>query len=421
MAEGQGIQVLVRVRPPNERERSANRFCVEVDAAKKAVVLSRCCLVCCLPLPLLLRCRSPSSTWCGLTRSCVSASSCSRVEGKTAQYVYDHVAGRDSSQADVFDNVGLPMCESVLQGYNATIFAYGQTGAGKTFTMMGSDSGTADEEDSRGLVQRVFDCLFQRIDDMKSSAENVEVQCKCSYLEIYNEQVTDLLCEGAVPIVIRDDPKKGVIVDGATHTVVKSTADTLAALNVGQQNRRVAATCMNKESSRSHCVFTLYLQTSTASEGVTRRCFSRFNLIDLAGSERQKQTQATGDRLKEANNINRSLSALGNVIMSLANNNGHVPYRDSKLTFMLKDSIGGNSKTCIIACCSPADMCYDETQVVCLCVLNVCARGGRDRSGRGGAGGGGRGKQECAKGRAVTSCHGQWARGDELSRAMGAR
>ena len=279
--------------------------------------------------------------------------------------MYDQVAASESSQASIFDDVGRPMCESVLEGYNATIFAYGQTGAGKTFTMMGVDGGGVDDQDSRGLVQRVFDYLFQRIEAMhcQASGDKVEVKCKCSYLEIYNEQVTDLLSEGAIPILIRDDPKKGgIVVDGATHTPVKTTSDTLAALNMGQQNRRVAATCMNKESSRSHCVFTLYLETSRTSDGVTTRCFSRFNMIDLAGSERQKQTQATGDRLKEANNINRSLSALGNVIMSLASNNGHVPYRDSKLTFMLKDSIGGNSKTCIIACCSPAEMCYDETQ-----------------------------------------------------------
>ncbi len=272
----------------------------------------------------------------------------------------DQVAGRDGTQEGIFESVGKPMCESVLQGYNATIFAYGQTGAGKTFTMMGSGEGAVGE--NQGLIQRVFDHLFKRIAELEKGEGKIEVSCKCSYLEIYNEQVTDMLSEGSSGIVIRDDPKKGgIVVEGATNTVVKSSADTLSALSIGQQNRHVAATCMNKESSRSHSVFTLYLQTSAVRDGVTTRRFSRFNLIDLAGSERQKQTQATGDRLKEAMNINRSLSALGNVIMALANNNGHVPYRDSKLTFMLKDSIGGNSKTCIIACCSPAEACYDET------------------------------------------------------------
>ena len=138
-------------------------------------------------------------------------------------------------------------------------------------------------------------------------------------------------------------PDAGTAADGLVR---------LQALALGSQNRKVAATCMNKESSRSHCCFALSVQITTKEDGTTTRKFSRFNLIDLAGSERQRATNATGDRLKEANNINRSLSALGNVIMALANSNGHVPYRDSKLTFMLKDSIGGNSKTCIIANCS---------------------------------------------------------------------
>ena len=368
--------MLVRVRPANEKERFANRFCVDVDDEKRAVLLAN------------------------------------RAENKTAHFVYDQVTGRDGTQAGIFESVGKPMCESVLQGYNCCVFAYGQTGAGKTFTMMG-DGADSEDPHSRGLIQRVFDHLFTRIAELQEGESKIDVTCTCSYLEIYNEQVTDLLSQGqgsGSPPIIRDDPKtRSIVIEGAVKTPVKSSADTLQALTLGQQNRKVAATNMNKESSRSHCVFTLYLQSSCVSDGVTSRRFSRFNLIDLAGSERQKQTQATGDRLKEANNINRSLSALGNVIMSLANNNGHVPYRDSKLTFMLKvllclvegclcshattplgddgspslsasllstslswslsykpictwqDSIGGNSKTSIIACVSPAESCYDET------------------------------------------------------------
>lgn len=184
---------------------------------------------------------------------------------------------------------------------------------------------------------------------------------KASYLEIYNENVTDLLSDKATSITIRDDPRRGVAVEGATELPVKSSTDTYNALLVGSQNRKTGATCMNKESSRSHSVFVLQLCLKSSKDGVTTRKFSRFNLIDLAGSERQKHTNTTGDRLKEANNINRSLSALGNVIMSLANSNPHVPYRDSKLTFILKDSIGGNSKTWIIANISPADICVEET------------------------------------------------------------
>ena len=297
--------MLVRVRPANEKERFANRFCVDVDDEKRAVLLAN------------------------------------RAENKTAHFVYDQVTGRDGTQAGIFESVGKPMCESVLQGYNCCVFAYGQTGAGKTFTMMG-DGADSEDAHSRGLIQRVFDHLFTRIAELQEGESKIDVTCTCSYLEIYNEQVTDLLSQGqgsGSPPIIRDDPKtRSIVIEGAVKTPVKSSADTLQALTLGQQNRKVAATNMNKESSRSHCVFTLYLQSSCVSDGVTSRRFSRFNLIDLAGSERQKQTQATGDRLKEANNINRSLSALGNVIMSLANNNGHVPYRDSKLTFMLKVS-----------------------------------------------------------------------------------
>ena len=259
--DSQGIQVLVRVRPPNEREKQFNRYCVDVDETKKAVILS---------------CRS---------------------DNKKSQFLYDQVSGKDGTQEHIFDCVGKPMCESVLKGYNATIFAYGQTGAGKTFTMMGSGDwgGNVPDDivtDSRGLIQRVFDYLFLRIDEMQQGEDNLEISCKCQYLEIYNEQVTDLLTDGATGIIIRDDPKKGgVVIEGASYTPVKTSADTLAALSLGQMNRRVAATCMNKESSRSHCVFTLYLQTTTVRDGVTTKRFSRFNLCDLAGSERQKQVR----------------------------------------------------------------------------------------------------------------------------------
>ncbi|EKX48551.1 hypothetical protein GUITHDRAFT_61324, partial [Guillardia theta CCMP2712] len=265
------------------------------------------------------------------------------------------------TQQDIFEAVGQPMCASVLEGFNGTIFAYGQTGAGKTFTMQGVDDGSVSDDSTQGLIPRVFSFLFSRIEELK--AEGVDISCKCSYLEIYNEAVTDLLSDSASSITIRDDPKRGVLIEGASTIPVKSAAETTNALLLGSQNRKVAATCMNKESSRSHSLFTVYVQAHPLllRLALTLTGF-RFNLIDLAaGSERQKYTQATGDRLKEANNINRSLSALGNVIMALANGNGHVPYRDSKLTFMLKDSIGGNSKTCIIACCSPAEACYEET------------------------------------------------------------
>ncbi|KAJ1491819.1 P-loop containing nucleoside triphosphate hydrolase protein [Baffinella frigidus] len=305
MSGEEGIQVFVRVRPQNKKETQLNRSAIEVDPAKSAVIVTN-----------------------------------KQGDGKNQQFVYDQVGGPECTQEHVFNKVGQPLCEAVLQGFNSTIFAYGQTGSGKTHTMLGGE-----DSSDVSLAEGKFDTVV----------------CKASYLEIYNEVVSDLLSDSASNIVIRDDPRKGVVIEGDSQMAVSSAADTLQALSLGSQNRRVAATCMNKESSRSHCCFALHVSTTVKVDGVTTRKYAKFNLIDLAGSERQKATNATGDRLKEANNINRSLSALGNVIMALANSNGHVPYRDSKLTFMLKDSIGGNSKTCIIANCSPAQECVDET------------------------------------------------------------
>ncbi|VFQ73732.1 unnamed protein product [Cuscuta campestris] len=182
--------------------------------------------------------------------------------------------------------------------------------------------------------------------------------CRCSFLEIYNEQILDLLDPSVVNLQIREDTKKGIHVENLTEVDVTSARDVFQQLVQGGANRKVASTNMNRASSGSHSVFTCVIESKWESQGVTHHRFARLNLVDLAGSERQKSSGAEGERLKEATNINKSLSTLGLVIMNLVDmSNGkslHVPYRDSKLTFLLQDSLGGNAKTIIIANVSPS-------------------------------------------------------------------
>ena len=217
-------------------------------------------------------------------------------------------------------------------------------GSGKTHTIFGDNA----QEASRGLVPRVLEYLWSHISVQNA---NTKFTCKCSFYEIYQERVFDLLTSNpsSAGLNVREDSKSGVYVEGVTEEVVASPADAQRVLAMGYANRHVGETAMNRESSRSHAVFQLHIQTAEEHEGVSTHRSARFSMVDLAGSERQKDTNATGDRLKEASQINKSLSALGNVINALADvsTNGtrrHVHYRDSKLTFLLRDSLGGNSK-----------------------------------------------------------------------------
>eukprot|EP01122_Echinamoeba_exundans_P001587 TRINITY_DN11608_c0_g1_i1.p1 TRINITY_DN11608_c0_g1~~TRINITY_DN11608_c0_g1_i1.p1 ORF type:complete len:443 (+),score=46.47 TRINITY_DN11608_c0_g1_i1:71-1399(+) len=282
-------------------------------------------------------------------------------------FTFDSVANSDSSQEEIFEMVGKPVADYCLEGYNGTVFAYGQTGSGKTFTMQGllTDSGELIYE-HRGLIPRVLEYVFSQIRD-RQKTRSCEFVVKCSYLEIYQESVTDLLNPSSGSLTIRDDVKRGVYVEGLTEYDVSDQHTAYNYMQLGASRRHVGETAMNERSSRSHSVFTLYIQSKEVKEGgVTAVKYSRLHLIDLAGSERQKNTEATGKRLKEAANINKSLLTLGNVIRALVEiANGtehvHVQYRDSRLTFLLKDSLGGNSKTTIIATVSPADKNYGET------------------------------------------------------------
>ncbi|XP_062190431.1 kinesin-like protein KIN-12E [Phragmites australis] len=283
-------------------------------------------------------------------------------------FTFDHVACETISQEKLFKVVGLPMVENCMSGYNGCLFAYGQTGSGKTYTMMGELTKLGNElsKDS-GLTPRIFEYLFARINEEEERwrEEKLKYICKCSFLEIYNEQITDLLEPSSTNLQIREDIKKGVYVENLMECYVSSVKDVILLLLQGVANRKMAATNMNSESSRSHSVFTCVIESRWESDSMTHLRFGRLNLVDLAGSERQKSSGAEGERLKEAANINRSLSTLGLVIMTLVDvANGksrHVPYRDSRLTFLLQDSLGGNSKTTIVANVSPSICSSSET------------------------------------------------------------
>ncbi|RKP33797.1 P-loop containing nucleoside triphosphate hydrolase protein, partial [Dimargaris cristalligena] len=213
--------------------------------------------------------------------------------------------------------------------------------------------------DARGLIPRCMEYLFQRIAEKAAADEQpVEYLCKASYLEIYNENIHDLLDPACSMRSIREDINRGIFVDGITEETITNPTDAYRLFERGATNRHVSSTAMNRESSRSHSVLTLIIQSKSTTGDLVDVRESRFNLVDLAGSERQKTAGTSGQRLKEAANINKSLSALGSVINALVEAaNGklrHVHYRDSKLTFLLRDSLGGNSITWIIANTSPA-------------------------------------------------------------------
>lgn len=322
---------------------------------------------------VIIRIRPLSSTEISLQGygKCVRQESCQTITWighPESRFTFDIVADENVSQEKLFKAAGLPMVENCMGGYNSCMFAYGQTGSGKTHTMLGDiEGGTRRHSVNCGMTPRVFEHLFTRIQKEKEARrdEKLRFTCKCSFLEIYNEQILDLLEPSSNNLQIREDIKKGIYVENLKEIEVTSARDVIQQLIQGAANRKVAATNMNRASSRSHSVFTCIIESKWESQGVTHHRFARLNLVDLAGSERQKSSGAEGERLKEATNINKSLSTLGLVIMNLVNvSNGkslHVPYRDSKLTFLLQDSLGGNSKTTIIANISPSSCCSLET------------------------------------------------------------
>ncbi|KAL6194131.1 hypothetical protein ACLB2K_035215 [Fragaria x ananassa] len=274
---------------------------------------------------------------------------------------------------DIFQLVGVPLVENCMAGFNSSVFAYGQTGSGKTYTMWGPANALLDENlssDQQGLTPRVLERLFARINEeqIKHADKQLKYQCQCSFLEIYNEQITDLLDPNPKSLQIREDVKSGVYVENLTEECVRNIKDVTQLLIKGLSNRRTGSTSINAESSRSHTVFTCVVESryKSVADGISSFKSSRINLVDLAGSERQKLTGAAGERLKEAGNINRSLSQLGNLINILAEisqtgKQRHIPYRDSRLTFLLQESLGGNAKLAMVCAVSPTQSCKSET------------------------------------------------------------
>lgn len=274
-------------------------------------------------------------------------------------FTFDAVYDANSKQRDLYDESVRPLIDSVLAGFNGTIFAYGQTGTGKTYTMQGAWM----DPEKRGVIPNAFDHIFTHISRSQSDRQYL---VRASYLEIYLEEVRDLLDPNhgnARALELRESPDSGVYVRDLTSCVCKSIKEIEEVMNMGNQARAVGATDMNEHSSRSHALFLITVECSQPGpDGRKHIRVGRLNLVDLAGSERQAKTGVQGERLKEAAKINLSLSALGNVISALADGrSSHVPYRDSKLTRLLQDSLGGNAKTVMVATLGPASQHYDET------------------------------------------------------------
>ncbi|XP_046427529.1 kinesin-like protein unc-104 isoform X16 [Neodiprion pinetum] len=289
-----------------------------------------------------------------------------------------------SSQIMVYKDIGEEMLQHAFEGYNVCIFAYGQTGAGKSYTMMGKQ-----EEGQEGIIPQICDDLFRKIS--RNSSDHLKYSVEVSYMEIYCERVRDLLNpKNKGNLRVREHPLLGPYVEDLSKLAVMSYQDIHDLIDEGNKARTVAATNMNETSSRSHAVFTIFFtqQRHDSTTDLITEKVSKISLVDLAGSERADSTGAKGTRLKEGANINKSLTTLGKVISALAEiatkkkkKADFIPYRDSVLTWLLRENLGGNSKTAMIAAVSPADINYDETlstlryadrakQIVCKAVVN---------------------------------------------------
>ncbi|KAK6303947.1 hypothetical protein J4Q44_G00264010 [Coregonus suidteri] len=321
----ESVKVVVRCRPMNEKERAANfERVVEVDVELGQVAV-----------------RNPRGA---------------AAHQHPKVFTFDSVYDWNSKQVDLYDETFRPLVDSVLLGFNGTIFAYGQTGTGKTYTMEGVHS----DPERRGVIPNSFEHIFTHI----SRSQNQQYLVRASYLEIYQEEIRDLLSKDqSCRLELKERPDTGVYVKDLSSFVTKSVREIEHVMNVGNQNRSVGSTNMNEHSSRSHAIFVITIECSEMGvDGENHIRVGKLNLVDLAGSERQTKTGAQGERLKEATKINLSLSALGNVISALVDGRStHIPYRDSKLTRLLQDSLGGNARTVMVANIGPASYNVEET------------------------------------------------------------
>lgn len=321
----ESVKVVVRCRPMNDKERASNfERVVSMDVKLGQIVV-----------------RNPRS---GFTHE------------HPKVFTFDSVYDWNSKQVDLYDETFRPLVDSVLLGFNGTIFAYGQTGTGKTYTM----EGVRNDPEKRGVIPNSFEHIFTHI----SRSQNQQYLVRASYLEIYQEEIRDLLAKDqSRRLELKERPDTGVYVKDLSSFVTKSVREIEHVMNVGNQNRSVGSTNMNEHSSRSHAIFVITIECSELGpDGENHIRVGKLNLVDLAGSERQTKTGAQGERLKEATKINLSLSALGNVISALVDGKStHIPYRDSKLTRLLQDSLGGNARTVMVANIGPASYNVEET------------------------------------------------------------
>ncbi|KTG33930.1 hypothetical protein cypCar_00031740 [Cyprinus carpio] len=321
--KSEAVKVVVRCRPLNKKEEAVNQErIVEVDVKLGQVSV-----------------RNPKSSG-SLLKS----------------FTFDAVYDAGSQQNELYDYACRPLIDSVLLGFNGTIFAYGQTGTGKTYTM----EGVPTDPERRGVIPNSFQHIFTHI----SRSQNQQYLVRVSYIEIYQEEIRDLLCkDNNKKLELKENHELGVYVKGLSSVVTKNIKEIEHVMNLGNQSRSVGFTNMNEHSSRSHAIFVITIECSEMGiDGEDHIRVGKLNMVDLAGSERQSKTGVQGQRFKEAAKINLSLSALGNVISALVDGKStHVPYRDSKLTRLLQDSLGGNSKTVMVATIGPAACHYDET------------------------------------------------------------
>lgn len=271
----------------------------------------------------------------------------------------------DSQQPDIFDYSIRPTVDDILNGYNGTVFAYGQTGAGKSYTMMGSD---IEDDTGKGIIPRIIEQIFASI---LTSPSNIEYTVRVSYMEIYMERIRDLLVPQNDNLPVHEEKSRGVYVKGLLEVYVSSVQEVYEVMRRGGNARAVAATNMNQESSRSHSIFVVTITQKNLESGSAKS--GQLFLVDLAGSEKVGKTGASGQTLEEAKKINKSLSALGMVINALTDGKStHIPYRDSKLTRILQESLGGNSRTTLIINCSPSS--YNDAETVSTLRFGVRAK-----------------------------------------------
>ncbi|ORY80492.1 kinesin motor domain-containing protein, partial [Protomyces lactucae-debilis] len=275
---------------------------------------------------------------------------------KDVRYAFDHIFDETATQREVFEHTSRPLLNGIFDGFNATVFAYGATGCGKTHTI----SGTREDP---GLIFQTFEELFARIEALK---DDKLVDVSITYLEIYNETIRDLLIPGGSNKVLslREDANKQISVAGLSTHVPESVEHVMELILMGNANRTISPTEANAVSSRSHAVLQVNVSQKARTASIQEdHVMATLSIIDLAGSERASVTKNRGDRLLEGANINRSLLALGNCINALCDPHRkcHIPYRDSKLTRLLKFSLGGNCRTVMVVCVSPSSAHYDET------------------------------------------------------------